>query len=411
MAFLSKLFTRTPKEPLPEWGALLEVRGLAQDLPGLEALRPDFEHLDSAPAREAWMDAVKTLVGADRGLPDPWLDVLDELMPELVPAWQGEREGCFHRPVAEGLSQRVRIGGPGGRVVQGADLVLWHVDRDEVLERAHDHLRARSAAAKFERLPSGIYRSAHGDGLDAARLLLPELWCNLFPGQNTFVTVPRLDTLLISPQVLLPKLVDATRQSLQEGKAPRVMAVLYQRVEHQLVPASLQDPHPMAQAQRELRQGDLLEAMGVQQGDLDPALGQPAPVFLVANSQGRTLTVALWQEGSPVLLPETDVVAFLAANQEPLGMYFRQTLPRIHELRGTPVDLWGPRRSRFEGFPTAEQLARLEAFATPEQMKSLAQGKSGRPVSQGPAPAPQGPPARSASLRGVELGVQDSGEE
>ena len=72
-----------------------------------------------------------------------------------------------------------------------------------------------------------------------------------------------------------------------------------------------------------------------------------------------------------MLLPETDLVGFVTADGRPLGIYFRQTLPRISELRSTPVDIWGPRRLRYEGFPTAVQLARLEWFATPEQMADL----------------------------------------
>lgn len=406
MAFLSNLFSRTPKEPLPTWEALAEARNLPLDLPGLAALMPDFDHLATAAEREAWAEAVKTLHKGGQGMPEPWLEALDRLLPELIPAWQGEREGCFHRPVAEGLSQRFRV---GDRVVQPADLVLWHVDREEVLERAHEHLRARTEAAKFERLPSGAYRSAHGDGLDAARLLLPEFWGDLFPGQNTFVTVPRADAMFLAPQVLLPKLVDATRASLQEDGAPRLLGVLYQRVERQLVPASLQDPHPMAQAQRELRQSDLLEALGTQAQDLDAALGMPAPVFLVSTGQGRTMTVATWVEGAPVLLPETDLVAFVGAGG-PLGIFHRQTLPRMHELKGTPVEIWGPRRARYEGFPSAEQLARLECFANADQMAALAQPKGGRPAPQGAqaAPAPAAPQARPAHLRGVNLGTQDA---
>jgi hypothetical protein len=123
-----------------------------------------------------------------------------------------------------------------------------------------------------------------------------------------------------------------------------------------------------------------------------------------------------WQEGRPALLPDTDLIGFVAANGRPLGIYFRQTLPRISEIHGTIVDIWGPRRIRYEGFPTAAQLDRLECFATGEQMAELIKGSgparprqantpmqdrasSGASAAQTSSPVP-------AHLRGLSLGVQ-----
>lgn len=383
MAFLSKIFSRTPKAPLPELEALLGHHGLTPDVPGLEKLRPDFEHLTETAEREAWVEALAALVRDGYGLPEPWLDSLDALLPELVPAWYAERMGCFHRPVAEGLCHQVRA---GERVVRPQDLLLWHVDAQEVLERAVDHLREKTKPGGFERQPSGIYRSAFGGGLDAVSILLPELWSNTFPGQNLFVTAPTPGVLLVSPQVLLPKLVEATQQILKTAPEARLVGVMYQWVHGSLIPANLQDPHPMAQAQRELRQLDFMAALAAQEASFDPADGFPAPVGILTTQQGRTHTVATWPVGKVVLLPEADLIAFEGPGQDPQGVFWRQHLPRIPELKGTPVATWGPRRMRYEGFPTLEQLQRMEVFATPEQMRGLkAQG----------APAPARPAANA----------------
>ena len=124
-------------------------------------------------------------------------------------------------------------------------------------------------------------------------------------------------------------------------------------------------------AQRELKHLDLIEALRHQEQDLDPALGRPALVAMLKTNQGKPVTVASWLAGAPVLLPETDLIGFSSADGEPLGIFTRQSLPRIQELRGEAVAIWGPRRVRYEGFPTAEQLGRLERFATAEQMKSI----------------------------------------
>jgi hypothetical protein len=134
--------------------------------------------------------------------------------------------------------------------------------------------------------------------------------------------------------------------------------------------------------------------------------------------------MAIWVEGTPVLLPEADLIGFQAQGGEPLGLFARQTLPRIQELKGEAVDIWGPRRLRYLGFPTGEQLSRLERFATGEQMKSLLSPQGARPAAPPQRPAPAAAPASSSTsgtgqfstqgvptlprhLQGAGLGVQD----
>jgi hypothetical protein len=246
--------------------------------------------------------------------------------------------------------------------------------------------------------------------MDAARLLLPEVWEGLFKGQHPFLAIPAADTLLAVPQILLPKLMDEVGRSIQSGAKPLQLAVI-ERVGDQLMTARLQEPHPMSAPQRELKHLDLIAALRQQEQDLDPALGRPAGVAMVKSGQGKPLTVAHWTEGAPVLLPETDLIAFSNAAGEPLGIYSRQTLPRINEIRGEAVTIWGPRRVRYEGFPTAEQLSRLERFATAEQMKALQTPAKerrvvARPSSIGPQSA-QGSSPLPRHLQGVGLGVQD----
>lgn len=418
MSFISKFFSRAETVALASLDELLEARQVPRDLPGLEPFRQDFPHLD-AQEREHWADAMARLHRSGEALPLPWLDAQYELMPELVPAWQAEREDKFFRPFIPGLSQRVRC---EGKVVAEAWLTLWEHSEVALLERAQDHLLEASKDKPFQRRADGLYQSAFGDGNDAARLLLPELWKDLFPGQNTFVAVPRRDLILVAPQVLLPKLVEAIGKALDEvGEGhERLQASILHWVDGQLMAASLQDPHPIAQPQRELRQSDLVEAYQAQEKALSPELGTPGPMGLLRTQQGRSMTFTLWTEGQPVLLPEADVVGFVDAKGQPLGLFFRQTLLRITELRGTAVDVWGPRRLRFEGFPNADQLARLEAFATPEQMGQIFKGPVGAPRPSVARPAPgnmagggsQGASAFSGSspvpehLRGQSLGIQ-----
>ena len=409
MAFFSKFFSRAERAPLPTLDGLLQARGIPSDLPGLEALIPDFEHLEAG-EREAWADALAELHQRKLPLPPPWLDAQYDLLPQLAPAWQAEREGFHHRPYVEGLSERILV---GSQLMPSAWLILWGIEEQGVTERAQDHLREKSKHHPFLRLPSGIYRSSFGDGLDASRMLLPELWRDLLQGQNTFVAVPTSHEMLVAPQVLLPKLVEAIDKALG-SEHPRLQATIYQVSDSAILPANLQDPHPIAQPQRELRQTDVIHAYRNQEQDLDAASGVPGPIGLLHTQQGRSITFTIWTEGKSVVLPETDLIGFVDAKGKPLGLYFRQTMPRISELKGTAVDIWGPRRIRYEGFPTLEQLERLERFADGEQMAAVfkSQQASARPSSPptssigAPPPLSQGSSPVPDHLRGQSLGLQ-----
>ena len=411
MGFFSKLLNRPDAAPLPELEELLQARGLEPGLTGLEACREDFDHLRKAPERETWADAVKELVDRRLPLPPPWLDAMDKLLPELVPHWRAERDGLFFRPFAEGLCWRITV---DGQALPEAWLRIWGTRAEEVQDRALDHLRENSQGPLFERLSNGVYRCSKTDGLQAARVLNREFWEKLFPGQPAFLAVPTSEDLLVAPQVLLPQLVEEVGKALQSGR-PHLLAVLLQKGDEHLMPANLQDPHPIAQPQRELRQQDLMECLKHQDQDLGKGQGVPPPVTLLRTQQGRTITVATWQEGPPVCLPETDLIVFVTAAGKALGAFWRQTLPRISELRGAPVDIWGPRRLRFDGFPTAEQLTRLECFATPEQLAAPAKGQGGgKPGLQGAPPeassSAMGASPVPAHLRGLNLGVQGGDE-
>ena len=409
MAFLSRFFSRAESAPLPSLEELLQAKGIPRDLPGLDALVPDFEHL-GAEDREDWVDALADLQETGHPLPPLWVDAQYELMLELIPTWQGERDGFDYKPFVDGLSQQILV---GGQRMPSAWLTLWGVTEEDVVERALDHLREKSKGCPFQRLATGIYQSAYGDGLDASRMFLPELWQDLFPGQNTFVAVPTPNQMLIAPQVLLPKLVEAVDSALANSPH-RLFGTIFQVLGQNILPANLQDPHPIAQPQRELRQSDVLHAYRAQEADLDPAQGAIGPVGMMRTQQGKAISYTIWTEGRPVLLPETDMIVFTNGKGKPLGMYIRQTMPRIHELQGIPVDIWGPRRVRYEGFPTTEQLARLECAANGEQVTQILNTTQpqGRPAASQIAPPPVSQAASPVPphLRGLKLGMQSKDE-
>lgn len=401
MGFLHKLLNRAPSQALPSLDSLLEGKRLPfgpEDLaPHLDA----FEHLQDVSHREHWAAALETLFQKGLPLPAIWDEAQEEILPELVPAWVPERDGGFSRLCIEGLRLRLRVGTRTGlRVVQSADLILWDISDDAAVEQALDNLRRKTPNTTFERQPSGIYRGPWRDGLDAARLLLPDLWKDLLKDQRPFMAVPNGGCLLFAPQVLLPKLVEAVSQELAKG--PLLQAALFERIGDQWLPARMQEPHPIAFPQKELKALDLTQTLRVQAQDLDTALGQPAPMVTLKTPEGRPLTMATWKAGSPCLLPsECDLIGFMTADGVPLGIYSRQSMPRLTELKGEPVVIWGPRRVRYERFPTGDEREQLERFADAKQMLEILRGQTGRPA---PKPAPN-PSAIPAHLQG-QLGVQ-----
>ena len=401
MGFLDKLLKRGPAASLPRLDALLEGRSLPFPAEELAPHREAYEHLHEAAACEAWVEALATLAAKGLPLPDVWDDAQEAILPELVPAWVAERESGFSRLCIEGLRMRLRLGDRAdSRVVQPADLTLWDITDDTAVEHALENLKRRSAGGGFERLPSGIYGGTWKDGLDAERLLLPELWKDVLKDQRPFMAAPHAACLLIAPQVLLPKLVEAVGQEL--GRGPLIQAALFERIQDQWLPARLQEPHPIAFPQKELKGMDLIQALRVQAMDLDPALGTPAPMGNLRTQDGRPLTVATWTAGSPCLLPsDCDLIAFMTADGAPLGIYWRASLPRLTELKGEAVAIWGPRRVRFERFPTGEEREDLERYADAQQTLQILKGQSGRPA---PKPAPD-PNALPAHLQG-KLGTQ-----
>ncbi|MDR0498224.1 MAG: hypothetical protein LBH03_00630 [Holophagales bacterium] len=415
MSFFSRFFFFLKDQNLPTLAELLQARGIPTEMPGLndDFLR-DFSLL-KAKERESTADAIAALFRQGLPLPLPWREAQYELFPQIVPTWQGEREPYYYRPCFDNLCKRILS---AGKPVPQEWFAIWDIPEDDVMDLAMDHLEEVTKDKPFVRLPSGIYRSDFGDGLDASRILLPNYWNQLFPGQNTFVAIPKPDTLLVSPQVLLPKLADAIGAAIKNTDTNILVVTMYQWVDSKLMPASLQDPHPMIQPQREFRQLDTMAAYNAQVAELEKMqIGVPCPLGIIKTQQGRTLTMATWIEGKPALVPDSDLIGFISSAGRPLGLYWRQTLPRLQRLKGTIVEIWGARRLRFEEFPSLDELEQLECLAhadvhaqivnpqTAQQSRPAPNKLQSQQSHAASATASSNSPV-PAHLRGLSLGVQ-----
>lgn len=415
MSFLSRFFSGSKDENLPSLVELLEIRGCPSEITGLNgSILTSFDTL-KASERETIADAIASLCKQGLSMPPSWNDAQYELLPQIIPTWQGERDSYYYRPCFDNLSKRLLA---GGKPVPQEWLAIWDIAEDEAMDIATDHLQELTKDKPFVRLPTGIYRANFEDGMDSSRILLPDCWNHLFPGQNTFIAIPRGDVLLVAPQILLPKLAEAIGAALSESGQDFLSVTMYQWVDNKLMPASLQEPHPMIQPQREFRQMDAMAANNAQIEDLKKMqIGEPCPLSIIKTQQGRTLTMTNWLEGKPVIVPDSDLVAFINKKGQPLGLYWRQTLPRLHRLKGANVEIWGPRRMLFSEFPTTDELEQLECFAKADVHAQLMGHQSakhgtsyqGKPKSQQHHAASASVSSDSpvpAHLRGLSLGIQ-----
>ncbi|RLB54851.1 MAG: hypothetical protein DRJ42_07925 [Deltaproteobacteria bacterium] len=163
----------------------------------------------------------------------PWDEAGPRLVPRLVPpsfaadlpeGAEGRGELAI-RTLLPSLSVALLVAHDGrSRFLREDELDAWDRSFDEVLERAVENLAARSTNARFTRLetdagPLIVARS--GDGLDAARFLLPNLHevISREIGTPFYVAVPHRDTLLAAP--LTPEALVAELERRAEDDAAR----------------------------------------------------------------------------------------------------------------------------------------------------------------------------------------------
>jgi uncharacterized protein YtpQ (UPF0354 family) len=188
------------------------------------------------------VDKLLSFVGhEERAL--PWDEARRRILPRLLPTSfeaslpddsRGRGELAI-QPLLPTLRVSLILGYEGrARFVRRDELDAWGHGFEDALECAIDNLAERSSEARFARVetdegPLVVARS--GDGLDAARLLLPSLHDVLSAelGSPFLASVPHRDTLLAAPTTPA-ELVDALRHKTADdaARAPhRISATLF----------------------------------------------------------------------------------------------------------------------------------------------------------------------------------------
>jgi len=195
---------RGPSLQLRIDGSLVELElgklaKLARDAPAAVLERAARRTLDALPA-------------LDGATSPPWADALLALFPRLVgPAFFAGLEAraaharLWHATVAHDIELACILRGSGrSRYVHASDLQRWQCDDDSVRAAALRNLAGASGHARLLRQDDGevtLVTARTGDGLDAARLLLPGLHDVLAPelGSPFMAAVPHRDALFACP--------------------------------------------------------------------------------------------------------------------------------------------------------------------------------------------------------------------
>lgn len=195
--------------------------GASVDLARLERVARDQ---DEDAATEVARRIVSMLPGAQGYEDTPWTEAESRLLPRLVSKKFLESlppdQTLYVEPVASDVSLALQLRyGTRARYVRQAEVEAWARAGAAATPRALQNLSEKSGALRVENVTELILRVRQGDGLDGARLLLPDLAARvakLGPGV-WLAAAPHRDVLLLAPEhaakALHERAADAARRA------------------------------------------------------------------------------------------------------------------------------------------------------------------------------------------------------
>jgi len=198
--------------------------GASVDLSRLERVARDQ---DDDAAIEAARRIISMLPGAGAQEETPWNEAASRLLPRLVSqrfltSLPSEQTLYF-----DGIGNDVHLAlqlryGTRARYVRSAEIDSWALERKAVQQQAIENLAAKSRSLRLERVTDAILRVRQGDGLDGARLLLPDLAARLERlGPSTWVAAaPHRDVLLLAREQGLEELSKRAEDAVQRAPHP-----------------------------------------------------------------------------------------------------------------------------------------------------------------------------------------------
>lgn len=304
----------------------------------------------------AWFSAVRRQaeleLGADEG-------AIDEVM---LP----------HRVLNDDLAVHLAWELPTSMMELGPDrLEAWGVSFEAAYSQAKANLKARSTRP-FDMPAPGLYVSPYHDGLDATRMVLPELFEALEVKGRPVVLAPTHDILFVTGDEDAEGLTQAAAWAEEALLEPRAHSAVAFRLEAGAwKPWMPEKGHPAWGKLKLLALQTLASAYARQKEVLEALLEANGHELFVGTMRafrgpsGDIFTASAWTEGVEALLPRTDRIDFVrlgptgsATGGQVWSTSFEVALETVGELMEASGDL--PERYRVRGFPTPEQ---LEAMA------------------------------------------------
>lgn len=198
--------------------------GAIVDLARLERVARDQ---DEGAAAEAARRIVSMLPGAKAHEDTPWTEAGSRLLPRLVSKEFLQslppEQTLYVEPVASDVSVSLQLRyGARARYVRQAEVEAWARAGAAATSRALQNLSERSRALRVEGVTEHILRVRQGDGLDGARLLLPDLGARvakLGPGL-WLAAAPHRDALLLAPERAAEALREHAADAAQRAPHP-----------------------------------------------------------------------------------------------------------------------------------------------------------------------------------------------
>ena len=203
--------------------------GASVDLARLERVARDQ---DEDAATEAARRIISMLPGANTQEETPWSEAAARLLPRLVSEkFLGSlpsEQALYVDPVGSGVHLALQLRyGTRARYVRCAEVDSWALERAGARQQALENLAAKSRSLRLERVTGEILRVRQGDGLDGARLLLPDLadrLAKLEPGVWV-AAAPHRDVLLLARGEALEELCKRAEDAARRAPHPVSAAI------------------------------------------------------------------------------------------------------------------------------------------------------------------------------------------
>ena len=213
--------------------------GATVDLARLERVAGER---DESTVAEAARRIISMLPDAAPREPIPWSEAAPRLVPRLVSKSFLESlpaEQTLHADVLVldvHLAFQLRYGSRA-RYVPDGEVDHWPVGRATVRQRAVENLASRSRALRLEPVMGDVFRVRQGDGLDGARLVLPDLAARLKRLQDThwLAACPHRDVLLVAHRQAAAELARQAQDAFRRAPHP-ISASLFEVTPHGPLP-------------------------------------------------------------------------------------------------------------------------------------------------------------------------------